>query len=217
MWLYESIIKSIDDYLTGETFEDYIERGVLSFYGKSKQEIESNFDKKIYRANDLLKSIFGIKSKKISEFEKAGVFMKTIRVELNGRLRSGVSFKQIQYKEIVYEDWLSSSWFEELNRRFFFVVFQADSNGEYRLKKVKFWSIPQKDMNTLKEVWFDTKRKIKKGDFEHFIKASDKKVGHVRPKAKDAKDTMETADGTFQKKKSFWLNNGYIKKVVNSF
>lgn len=119
MWLYESIVKNLKDYLAEETFEDYVERILSPFYGKSKREFEIFFDRQFYRTYDLLKSLFSIKEKKIEEFEKADVLMKTIRVERNGLVKESMSFKQIQFKNIIEEEWEDSVWFEELNRRFF--------------------------------------------------------------------------------------------------
>lgn len=96
------------------------------------------------------------------------------------------------------------------------MIFKANEKGEYILKNVKFWSIPQNDMDVLEQVWIDTKKKIQKGDFEHFIKASENKIGHVRPKGQNALDVMEAPDGTMQKKKCFWLNSSYIKAMVTT-
>ena len=125
-----------------------------------------------------------------------------------------MSFRQIQFKEIIKEDWEDSVWYDELNRRFFFVIFKANTKGEYALNSVKFWSIPKADMDILEDVWEDTKTKIDNGDFEHFIKSSDNRIGHIRPKGRNAEDLMEAPDGTLQKKKCFWLNNSYIKSII---
>ena len=37
---------------------------------------------------------------------------------------------------------------------------------------------------------------------------------HIRPKGKNSKDLMETALGTKEKKKCYWLNSSYIKQIV---
>ena len=63
--------------------------------------------------------------------------------------------------------------------------------------------MPWSDLQIMEQVWRDTQSKILKGDFDHFIKISDKMIGHVRPKAINAEDLMLTQLGTYQKKKSF--------------
>ena len=44
----------------------------------------------------------------------------------------------------------------------------------------------------------------------NFPKASDNPVCHVRPHARNAKDTYELPDGRVFPKQCFWLNNTYI-------
>ncbi|HVX26314.1 MAG TPA: MutH/Sau3AI family endonuclease [Parafilimonas sp.] len=217
----EPIVKNLDEYKHGETFEQLVIRKYKPYYGKSEIELAKIFNiaNKITAKNkfDILsRYILGVKHKKIEEFEKGDILMKTIRLEKNSSIKEHISFKQIQFKEIVEQEWHESTWFEELNRRFFFVIFQADFANNYRLKKVMFWSIPPKDMETLEQVWNDTRRKITQGDFEHFIKASENRIGHVRPKGRDSMDFMEAPNGTMQKKKCFWLNKDYIISIINN-
>jgi DNA mismatch repair protein MutH len=140
--------------------------------------------------------------------------MKTIRIENSGAIQQSMSFHQIKYKEIVKEEWEESYWFNTLTKRFFFVIFQKDEKGSLRLRNVKFWTMPVEDLEIAKEFWEDTKKKIKKGDYNHFIKISDDKICHVRPKGADSKDLMETPQGKMEKKKCYWLNSSYIKTQI---
>jgi DNA mismatch repair protein MutH len=64
------------------------------------------------------------------------------------------------------------------------------------------------------ELWRDTVSKIKEGNYDGFMKSTENRVGHVRPKARGSKDLMETPQGTYVKKKSFWLNRNYIAEVI---
>ncbi|MBS1917921.1 MAG: DNA mismatch repair protein [Bacteroidetes bacterium] len=215
----EPIVKTLNDYRNNESFEELVIRKFIPFYNNTEKQLIKKLNINIETAAKnkfevISRGILGIKKKKIEEFEKADVQMKTIRIESNNSIKESMSFRQIQFKEIIYEDWEDSEWYQELSRRLFFVIFKADNNNEYRLMKAFFWSIPQNDMDLLQTVWIDTKRKIKKGDFEHFIKSSDNRIGHVRPKARDSEDLMEAPDGTMQKKKCFWLNSAYIKSVI---
>lgn len=216
----EPIVKNITDYEQDETFESLVIRKFAAFYGKTEQQLAQELglelnEKTKNKFELIAKGILGIKKKKIEEFEKANVLMKTIRIERNGSIKESMSFRQIQFKDIVDEQWEESVWFEELNRRFCFVVFKADEANEYKLTKVLFWSIPATDMATLSGVWADTKNKIISEDFDHFVKATDDRIGHVRPKGRDSKDLMETASGSMEKKKCFWLNNKYIQKIIH--
>jgi len=214
----EPVVKEVSDYKKGETFEDLVVRKFKPYYGYTEKQLTQEFqiDTKAKNKFEIVaKAILGVKNKKIEEFEKADVLMKTIRLEENGSIREHMSFRQIQFNDIVNEDWEESTWYWELNRKFFFVVFQKDANGILKLDRVLFWNIPEKDFDILEEVWNDTKMKIANGDFTHFIKASENKIGHVRPKGRNSDDKMLAPNGTMQKKKCFWLNKTYIKAAIS--
>lgn len=214
----EPIVKSIDEYEEGETFEHLVINKFDRFIGLSTDEIIERL--KINKPtaknflNILAKSIMGVSKKKIEEFEKADVEMKTIRLEHSGSLKESMSFSQIQYKEIINEEWEDSYWYNTLIKRFFFVVFQKDKKGILRIKEVFFWTMPVKDLEVSRLFWEDTKGKIISNDFEHFIKISENRICHVRPKGKDSSDLMETITGRMEKKKSYWLNSSYIRKII---
>jgi DNA mismatch repair protein MutH len=219
----EPVVKSTKDYKPGETFEDLVIRRFKKYYGKEENEIaeELGLHKRNLKEKDknatLAKAIMGVrKGKVIEEFEKADIIMKTIKVEKKGSLKESMSFAQIQFKEIIHENWLDSYWFNTLTKRFFFVVFQKDENDKLKLKKVLFWTMPPGDLEIARKFWEDTRKKIKNDDFEHFIKIIDNKICHVRPKGTDSRDLMETASGRMEKKKAYWLNSSYIKHIIET-
>lgn len=212
----EPVIKGLSDYITDETFEDTIIRKFKCYYHRRDEElfkefkIQNNAKSKYYL---LAKAMMGVKKKKIEEFEKADVIMKTIRLTRKGGLKESMSFKQIQYDEIINEDWESSVWHDIVTKKFFFVIFQENQDRNYVLKKVMFWNMPVKDIETTKAFWQDTKDKINRDEFYNFIKASNEKICHIRPKAKNKADMAETKFGK-RPKLCYWLNSSYIKKII---
>ncbi|MDR3681695.1 MAG: hypothetical protein P4L41_17130 [Flavipsychrobacter sp.] len=214
----EPIVKGLYFYNEGETFEALVIRMFKSYYEQTEKDITNKLSLKFtserYRLQLIAKAILGVKNKKIEEFEKADVVMKTIRLEKSGLLKKGFSFSQIQFKEIINEDWEESYWHYTLTKRFFFVVFQKDENDNLKLEKVFFWTMPVSDLETARIFWEDMKQKIINNDFNHFIKISDKKIFHIRPKGRNAKDLIETARGTLEKEKCYWLNADYIKSII---
>lgn len=215
----EPIVKSIAEYNRGESFEDLVIKKFEPFYGLTEKEILDKLELNPIKSKDkfylLSKAILGIKKKKIEEFEKADIQMKTIRLERSGALKESMSFAQIQFKEIVNEEWEDSYWYNALTKRFFFVIFQKDKNEILILKKAMFWTMPNKDLEVAEKFWIDTKVKISDNDFDNFIKISDDMICHVRPKGINSYDLMETPFGTKEKKKSYWLNSSYIKSVIS--
>lgn len=221
----ESIVKNIKEYKSGETFEQLIERKFKCFYGQTVNDIAkelrlniSNSAKAI--SYTLCRGILGVTSAKIAEFEKAGIQLKTIRLEANGNLTEAMVFSQIKWTEIAQEDeWEDSAWYKTLTQRFFFVVFRkCEDNVDKQaiLVKTFFWTMPMSDLQKAKEFWLDTRDKVREGRYDAFMKASDHSICHVRPKARNSSDLMMTPQGTYEKKKGYWLNRDYILNIVRS-
>jgi DNA mismatch repair protein MutH len=218
----EPIVKSVKEFSKKETFEDLVIKRFQPFYGLTDVQLAKQLNlkktdakSKFYLISKAISmSILGISKGKIEEFEKADVIMKTIRLEHSGGLKESMSFAQIQFKEIIKESWEESYWFETLTKRFFFVIYQKDANGILRLRNVFFWTMPSGDLEIAKQFWLDTKKKIINDDYTHFIKISDDRICHVRPKGADSKDLMEAPSGRMEKKKCYWLNASYIKRAI---
>lgn len=216
---FEPIVKSIQDYKDGQTFEELVITKFDEFKGWSEIELINHFEIEINpqaknRYQVICNRIMGVTGKKIEEFEKGDVVLKTVVLQNNGTLRESMSFQQIKYKEIVLESWEESYFYQVLTKRFFFVVFQKDDRNVPRLVKVLFWTMPSHDLEVAEHFWQDTKQKIVDEDFNNFIKISDDQICHIRPKAQNAADLMETALGRMEKKKAYWLNAGYIKRIL---
>lgn len=220
-----NIVSSLEEYRDGETFEQLVERRFTPYYGDNIYEIEKKTGQEISNnpksiSNKVIHAILGVKTPKIREFEKANLQQKSIRLEPSGTLKESMVFSQIDYKGIVKEEnWEDSVWYETLTQRFLFIVFRKSADGDNKkavLENVFFWTMPVKDLTVAKAFWKDTKAKIAADDFSHFWKLSDHNICHVRPKAKNSADTMETPSGRFVTKKGYWLNAEYILGVVNA-
>lgn len=219
-----SVVRSIGDYKRGETFEQLVERRFKSYIGMTVFEIAKKLHATISPSPkavsySLCRVILGVRESRIAEFEKAGLQLKTIRLEQNGNLKEAMSFQTIKYKEIVGEDeWSESDWYGTIAaRRFFFVVFRKRTGGtpiDAVLERVFFWSMPRKDIELAREFWQDTRDKVRAGDYMHFIKSKEHPVCHIRPKAKNAADMTETPQGGKAKKLCYWLNRDYILEIV---
>jgi DNA mismatch repair protein MutH len=142
--------------------------------------------------------------------------MKTVLLDGNGKLKEHLSFPSFRYMEIVNQQWEDSSFCERLERRFLFVIFQKDSQGSERLKKVFYWNMPFADREEARRVWEDTKHRVSV-DARDLPGARESHVAHVRPHARNAEDTEPTPQGEWLVKKGFWLNNRYVQDVIERF
>lgn len=204
--------------------EQNLEQAVLALFepyiGKNIGEIESLLD---YHTNgkarfaNLARRIIGFSSRNKSfyEFDVANIQVKTIRVERNGRNKESMSFRNINYCEIVNQTWEDSDLYEELTSKFIMVIFRRNSEDtDYVLDKVKFWNMPQKDIDVCEDVWEKTRYLVMYNEYQSFPKESENPVIHVRPKGKDRNDLMRTPQGGMEKKKCFFLNKRYILENV---
>ena len=151
-----------------------------------------------------------------SELAMADIEMKTVLLDGNGKLKEHLSFPSFRYMEIVNQQWEDSSFCERLERRFLFVIFQKDSQGSERLKKVFYWNMPFADREEARRVWEDTKHRVSV-DARDLPGARESHVAHVRPHARNAEDTEPTPQGEWLVKKGFWLNNRYVQDVIERF
>ncbi len=219
-----SVVRSVRDYRRGETFEQLVERRFRPYIGMTIGSISKSLKAKVSTSPksisySVCRAILGVKERSIAEFEKAGLILKTIRLEQNGNLKEAMSFQTIKYSEIVDEGkWEDSDWYQTIAaRRFLFIVFRKEKDGtpsDAILERVFFWAMPCADIPKAMELWRDTRDKVRNGDYSHFLKMSEHAVCHIRPKAKNAADMMNTPQGGKAQKYCWWLNRDYVLAVV---
>jgi DNA mismatch repair protein MutH len=150
-----------------------------------------------------------------AEIAKAGIEMKTVRLQANGKPKESMSFPGFDFMEIGSEIWEESSFFEKIERKFLFVVYKFGTDEVERLEKVGYWNMPYLDRLEAERVWLDTQRRVAV-DSHDLPGMTESHVAHVRPKARDGKDKALTPQGDFRTKQCFWLNASYIADVVST-
>lgn len=227
---YESIINEKLE----QTFEQYVVLKIMDYKGKAFSELIHMFQYNIKKRTKSMGAILayrmlGIRGNHAAEFEKANIVVKTIRIGFNNKIRESMSFPTFEFKKLIEETWIDSTFGNYLSAtKFLFVIYKYDENGGLWLKGCQFWNMPYKDLNEdVYAVWEKTRQVISEGliihkrngkNYNNFPKASENPVCHVRPHAKDANDTYDLPDGRKYPKQSFWLNNTYIlKQIKNEF
>ena len=155
------------------------------------------------------------------EFMKAGLTMKTIRVQHNGNIKEAMSFENIDYMEVAEcDNWYESRLYELFSSRFMFVIFkeQTANKEDYILDNVFFWTMPPEDLEWAETYWMHIRKNVLDDHIseEYWWKGQDKKKFHVRPKAQRSTDLAPTPSGKSAKKFCYWFNNDYVKQIVNN-
>ena len=223
------IIKSAD-ILHTQSFEEYIIDKVKVYYGMTQSQLKAHFgiESNAKSLNDrLLARMLNVQGNiaNTEEFQKAGIIPKTIRVQRNGKIKESMSFPTFDFIELSREDiWEESELYNYLApTRFMFVIFQERDDGQYVFDRIKFWNIPNDDLDEVGRVWSRTVQIIRRGVSlirtpygvsNDLPKQTESPVAHVRPHGRNAADMAPLPDGRMMTKQCFWLNNSYIEKQI---
>ena len=155
--------------------------------------------------------LLGVRGDRAAEFEKAGIRVRTLRPEPNGKsLKESAPVLNIDFMALAAEDSWEDSELRNLliDMRYLFVVFQKD-RGRAVLRGCKVWGMPERDLDgPVRECWERTRDAVVRGVrltprvsargkvsySNDFPKISDGIVAHVRPRASQAAYRLE--DGT---------------------
>ena len=223
----EQLVSEIE--LAKHSFEEILLERFKSFIGKDYQTIahtkEINLSKNPKNKFAIISNAIAGSNKcsnvnRSEEFIKAGLTMKTIRVQYNNNIKEAMSFENIDYLEVAEcDEWFDSRLYELFSSRFMFVIYKEQNKGQedYVLEDVFFWTMPQDDLNLAEEYWNHIKENVINDHIseEYWWKGKDKKKFHVRPKAQKSEDVVPTPRGGWAKKFCYWFNNDYVKEIVN--
>jgi DNA mismatch repair protein MutH len=191
------------------------------FIGLSVEEISqvTGFQKSSVRHKAFLRGLstrmIARSAESVPELDMADIEIKTIRLRSSGKPRESMSFPGFSFLGIIDEEWEDSSFFEKLEKKFLFVVFREDPFGQERLEMVRFWNMPYRDRLEAHRVWKETKSRVRRNQLP-LPQAKESHVAHVRPKARNNKDTLPTPGGSQWVRQCFWLNASYIHRVLDS-
>jgi DNA mismatch repair protein MutH len=214
--------KSIVNKLENQTLDEYILHRIKPYFGKSLEHlchefgINSKSKSKTYSVIAKMINSEIDDLNKTEEFVKSDTQIKAIRINRRGGITESMSFPTFKYTEIIKETWEDSELREMfIDKRFLFVIYYEQANGDYVLNNAFFWSLPIKDLeNEVRKVWEETVRRILAKEARKLPGKSENKVSHIRPHAKNSRDTYPTHYGENIVKQCFWLNNTYILEQV---
>lgn len=224
---------------TTDTFNTFVNSVINKYKGKSQSELINifNIDSDSKSINNMIISrMFNVNGRlsDTEEFQKANIIPRTIRIEESGKIKESLPFPAFKFTDIINEEWNNCKLKEELETtKYMFFVFKKENN-DYIFKGIKLWNMPQLDIDTyVKSMWINTYNIIKSGNIiksidngirkTNFPGMSDNKVCHVRPHARDAKDTYplpvkDILTGVSEyTKQCFWLNSSYIEDILEEY
>lgn len=226
-------------------FEMAIESKLNQYKGLAEEQIRNQFsitasENAKNRYERYAAAMLGIKGaiSETEEFRKAGIEVKTIRIQKNKKIKESMSFPYFDFNELVTQDWETSELREMFTtKKFMFVVFKEYDDGMH-FEKIKFWHMSEQDLDNIVRPVFEKTKEIllngsivnkltrnKKGKIvrkTNFPGMSENEMVHVRPHGQNADDVCELpvpdklTGATEYTKQCFWLNNSFVLKIINS-
>lgn len=206
---------------SGKTLEDVVHDRFRPYVGMTADDIARALGVTIKRGAKnfyavLTKRILGVAAdKKVAEFEKAGLVVRTVRLRPSGMPKEAVSFPAFDYCDLALQRWEDSDLRDVLTHRFLFVIYQLSADGVPTLLRTQFWTMPTDDVEQHARKCFEqTVGLIKEDRADYLPRSGDNKVCHVRPHGRNSTDVVETPSGGTAVRKSFWLNQRYLAEQL---
>ena len=184
------------------------------YRGCTEQELADAFGiaRSKQRAALITRRILGVaEDDRIEEFEKAGLRPKTMHVRRTGMPKEAVSFPAFDYRRLAVQEFEASEFAEQLQRAYLFVVYREDEQGAYRLDDVHIWQMPDGDVEEARRCYEQMRRNVITGRADVSVGSKENRCCHVRPHGRNRDDTCEQPFGPPVTKKSFWLNQCYVR------
>ena len=203
---------------------DLVRERFKPYFGKTETELAERFDllkpggrKPKSLGAMITKRILGVdEDTKILEFEKAGIKTKTMRLRQSGMPKESVSFPAFDNFKVAETCFEDSDLCEQLEQKYLFVIYRESEMdpGRFVLDDVMFWQMPDDDLPEAKRCYDEMRRRIRAGEAEKSVRSSENRCCHVRPHGRDSRDTVPTPQGDEVVKRSFWLNQAYLKDEI---
>tara|TARA_B100001059_G_scaffold85975_1_gene84078 strand:+ start:861 stop:2252 length:1392 start_codon:yes stop_codon:yes gene_type:complete len=208
--------------------ENAVKEKFIPFYGLNDIEIADKFgyiesfnkgvDKSRWHWNTSM--ILTGKRKKylsnfIEEFSKSGLTVKTIRVSKDNQPKEEISFRTQDYAIDEDSSWTESSLYQEIGRKFLWVVYKESSSNSFFLERTFFWSIPQEDLNHIKLKWNELKSMFIKKDFRSSYFDKDESFYYLKIKDRFGGKNKKLNDDSVTSL-SHWFRKDYVRKIIES-
>ncbi len=223
--------KSIED-IVFEKFQPYINWSIdklCEHFSINKGEKGLN-----YRIASAILNLKGKTTKtkpfpEVEEFEKSSIVVKTVHFNKKNVNKESMSFGAFKFEELANEEWEDSEGYPSaqwrnflLETRFLFFVVKENEDGLDIFKGIKFFSMPEEDINgPVKKMWDDTVKKLNEGVTleavpdkstkdgwrikNNFVDKSDDLICHVRPHTNN-RDYRGGSNADKLPKKINWIN-----------
>ncbi len=155
----------------------------------------------------------------VEAFDRLGITVRTIRVDPATCLpHEDVSFPAFDPLDLVEQEWESSDLLDAVSS-IYFMVFAAEPGQrvvDARLLGGFFWRPDTMHLTVMGREWDALKGAFAVSEPEERPQASETEVLHVRPHARNRRDTLPLPSGRPYVRSSFWLNRDFVGRLVEA-
>jgi len=205
-------------------FERVVEAHLRNYKGMTIGDLSRLFDleptrQKDYKQIIIRKCLYATdNTSRLEEFEKQGIIVRIFPVRESTRHPiEAISFPAFRFMEIINKTWESCDLREQTERILFVPLLgepRKDKVGDYKLGNPFFWSPTPEQEAIMRKEWEMYVDLIREGKADELPTAKSRQIIHVRPHARDSRDTLPAPGGKQVVKKSFWLNTKFLKGLL---
>jgi DNA mismatch repair protein MutH len=206
-----------------DDFEEALLRRYGRFVGRELGDVADELEiaqstGKGYAAS-VVRRALGAKSvrAKLREFEEMGITVRTTRVSPEMFPYEAMSFPAFRYMQLVDEEWTDSALLDQLDGLFIFPLEGVNKGtipARCIIRRPTLWRPSAEDLETAEREWTMFRDLIASGSADALPTASATSMLHVRPHGRDSSDTDLAPVVGQVVKKSFWLNRGFVQKLL---
>lgn len=190
-----------------------IENELSKFKGMTADEIlilnnqkpQSNKSKNVNAINWALKSA-KIPVHLLSCYD---LLFKTMKTRKNGKFQESMSFSQLNFTDLEYQDFEDSEIFQYLSNGVIVNIFSWDN----RYLKTAYIKFSPAEIENAREV-FNRIKKSLKSKLLYQPKLSEHLTIHMRPKGLKSNDSVKISTGEIITKQTLWINSEVLNKKI---
>ncbi len=139
-----------------------------------------------------------------------------IRVDQYGKSKNPSPFKCTDYHAILIENWENSEFRSLLEPTYIFFVITHGSPENSIFKGYVLYDFDEDDLESARQVWEDTREKIRNGEFDRFLTDKDTGTFFFKIHASSVACQTDVPRGGKEIPRSFWISRNFISRIISS-
>lgn len=172
------------------------------------------------RATSIIRKAMGIGPRSLpTDLMALGVEFKTIPLGPNAEPHESMSFPAFDHRELTGEEWEDSDLLSRIQDMVLIPLYREKRKSELlnqRLCRPFHWSPSREELAGIRAEWETYRDRVAAGRADDMPHQAETRFIHVRPHGADGEDRVVAPGGLEVVRKSFWLNQEFVREIVLS-